>query len=92
MLVTGCNSGLGFETLRVLSLRGARVVGTARTMEKAQEACAKVKGSTVPLTLVFKNAQGVESRMELKLPVAVTAPGAAPTTDKANVDHSAHHN
>ena len=50
------------------------------------------KGSTVPLTLVFKNAQGVESRMELKLPVAATAPGAAPTTDKANVDHSAHHN
>jgi NAD(P)-dependent dehydrogenase (short-subunit alcohol dehydrogenase family) len=49
MLVTGCNSGLGLETLRVLTLRGARIVGTARTMEKAREACASVTGETLPL-------------------------------------------
>jgi WW domain-containing oxidoreductase len=49
MLVTGCNSGLGHEALRVLSLRGARVVGTARTVEKASEACQTVSGETVPL-------------------------------------------
>lgn len=42
ILVTGCNSGLGKETLRVLSKRGARVLGTARTAEKAREACAAV--------------------------------------------------
>ena len=41
ILVTGCNSGLGYETLRVLSLRGARVVGTARTLDKANEACSR---------------------------------------------------
>ena len=35
------------------------------------------KDSTVPLTLVFKDAKGVESRVELKVPVATTAPGAA---------------
>ncbi|MGI9134905.1 MAG: copper chaperone PCu(A)C [Rhodoferax sp.] len=34
-----------------------------------------VKDSTVPLTLVFKDAKGVESRVELKLPVNTTAPG-----------------
>ena len=34
------------------------------------------KDSTVPLTLVFKDAKGVESRMELKLPVALGAPAA----------------
>ena len=49
MLVTGCNSGLGLETMRVVALRGARVVGTARTIEKAREACATVSGETVPL-------------------------------------------
>jgi NADP-dependent 3-hydroxy acid dehydrogenase YdfG len=38
-LVTGVNSGLGQETLRVLSLRGAKVLGTARTAEKAKAAC-----------------------------------------------------
>lgn len=32
------------------------------------------KDSTVPLTLVFRDAQGVESRMELKLPVSAVAP------------------
>ena len=44
-LVTGCNSGLGKETLRVLALRGARVLGTARTVDKARAACAEVGGA-----------------------------------------------
>jgi len=38
ILVTGCNSGLGLETARVLMLRGAQVIGTARTVGKAKEA------------------------------------------------------
>jgi copper(I)-binding protein len=32
------------------------------------------KDSTVPLTLVFKNAKGVESKIELNIPVATTSP------------------
>lgn len=37
------------------------------------------KDSTIPLTLVFKDAKGVESRLELKVPVAVSAvSGAGP--------------
>ena len=31
-LVTGCNSGIGYETMRVLALRGAHVYGTGRTL------------------------------------------------------------
>jgi copper(I)-binding protein/uncharacterized protein YcnI len=34
-------------------------------------------GSTVPLTLVFKDARGVQSRLEVRLPVATVAPTAA---------------
>lgn len=34
-LITGVNSGLGRETARVLGLRGARIVGLARTEAKA---------------------------------------------------------
>lgn len=49
ILVTGCSSGLGFETVRVLAMRGARVMGTARTEASAREALAKVKGETVAL-------------------------------------------
>ena len=37
-LLTGCNSGIGEETLRVLGLRGAEVIGLARTIDKAQTA------------------------------------------------------
>ena len=34
-VVTGCNSGLGLETMRVLALRGAHVFGTGRNLERA---------------------------------------------------------
>ena len=32
-------------------------------------------GSSVPVTLLFKDAKGVESKVELKVPVSATAPG-----------------
>ena len=41
-LITGVNSGLGFESARVLASRGARIVGLARTREKAAEAFEKL--------------------------------------------------
>lgn len=44
-LVTGCNSGLGQETARVLALRGATLVGLARTESKAQAALASLNGT-----------------------------------------------
>jgi NAD(P)-dependent dehydrogenase (short-subunit alcohol dehydrogenase family) len=50
-LVTGCNSGLGYETMRVLALRGAHVLGAARTEEKAATACASVVGQTTPIVV-----------------------------------------
>lgn len=50
-VVTGCTSGIGYETLRVLAQRGAYVIGTGRTLERAQEACSSVRGVTTPLAL-----------------------------------------
>ncbi len=34
-----------------------------------------LKDSTVPVTLTFKDAKGVQSKLELKLPVSAIAPG-----------------
>jgi NAD(P)-dependent dehydrogenase (short-subunit alcohol dehydrogenase family) len=48
-LITGCNSGLGYETMRVLSLRGATVIGAARTLDKAEAAIASLDGPGTPV-------------------------------------------
>jgi len=47
ILVTGCNSGIGQEACRVLALRRALVLGTARTKEKAAAACATFPGKAI---------------------------------------------
>jgi len=47
ILVTGCNSGIGQESCRVLASRGALVLGTARTKAKADAACAKFPGESI---------------------------------------------
>ena len=50
------------------------------------------KDSTIALTLVFKDAKGAQSKVELKVPVATTAPGLAAATagDMPAMDHSKH--
>ena len=51
MLVTGCGSGLGLETIRALASRGARVIAAARTLDKARAACDAntMKGDFLPV-------------------------------------------
>ncbi len=57
-LVTGSNSGLGAETCRVLSSRGARVLATARTPAKAEAAVASLSGA-VPLVCELSDIHSV---------------------------------
>ena len=45
------------------------------------------KGSTVPLTLRLQDTKGVESQLEVVLPVSTTSPAAAPSA--AHHDHKA---
>ena len=63
-LVTGCNSGLGLETMRVLALRGAHVIGAARNLEKAEKACASVSGNTTPLAVELTDLPGIVTAAE----------------------------
>ena len=61
ILVTGCNSGLGLETMRVLALRGATVLGTARTAEKARAAGDGVTGKVIPLACELSDPASVRA-------------------------------
>jgi WW domain-containing oxidoreductase len=49
IVVTGCNSGLGFETMSALSANGAIVIGLARSLQDARAACGKVAPSCIPV-------------------------------------------
>ena len=73
-LLTGCNSGLGLETLRVMTLRGAHVIAAARTLEKALAACASVKGRTTPVACELAEPSSVRSCVAtvsaLNIPIA----------------------
>jgi WW domain-containing oxidoreductase len=64
ILVTGCNSGLGLQTVRVLGLRGARVIATARTADKARAACATLAGEFVPLACELSDPASVRACVE----------------------------
>lgn len=71
MLVTGCNSGLGRETARVLALRGARVLGTGRTVESAREGLSGLGNNHVALACELSDPASVRACID-----AVTRDGA----------------
>lgn len=59
VLITGCNSGLGYESMRVMAQSGAHVIGTGRTLDKARAACDSVDGKTTPLVCELTDFAGV---------------------------------
>ena len=72
-VVTGCTSGIGFETMRVLAMRGAHVVGTSRSLERAEDACRSVVGTTSPVQLDLGDFDSVvrcaDSILSLRAPI-----------------------
>jgi len=49
------------------------------------------KDSTIPMTLTFKDAKGVTSKLDLKVPVLVAAPRAAASMDSKPMEHEHDH-
>jgi WW domain-containing oxidoreductase len=49
ILVTGCNTGLGLETMNAFAANGATVIGLARTIQAATDACAQASTACIPV-------------------------------------------
>lgn len=48
-VVTGCNSGIGFETMNALAANGAHVMGLARSLAAATAACKRAGPTCTPV-------------------------------------------
>ena len=62
VVITGANSGIGFEAARICADQGARVILACRSEQKAQDACDRILNSTpsaqvesIPLNLASLN-------------------------------------
>ena len=63
-LITGCNSGLGYESARVLALRGARIIGLARTRDKAAQALEQLGIHGTPVACELSDLGSVRAAAE----------------------------
>jgi len=59
IVVTGCNSGIGFETMNALTANGAHVIGLARTLQAAQNACDKAGPFSTPVACDLADLESV---------------------------------
>lgn len=59
-LVTGGNRGIGFAIAQGLQAQGYRLIVTARSLDKAQAAAAKLGVTTIPLELDISSDRLIE--------------------------------
>jgi NAD(P)-dependent dehydrogenase (short-subunit alcohol dehydrogenase family) len=64
-IVTGANTGIGFDVARVLAAKGARVLLACRDAGKAQAAIARIGGDVVHLPLDLADLASVRAAAEL---------------------------
>ncbi|MEM7016745.1 MAG: SDR family oxidoreductase [Pseudomonadota bacterium] len=91
-LITGVNSGIGEETARVLSMRGAKVIGAARTLEKAETVCKNLAGETIPLACELSDPSSIATainaiksqNISIDMLIANAGIMALPKLEKAN--------
>jgi NAD(P)-dependent dehydrogenase (short-subunit alcohol dehydrogenase family) len=60
-IVTGANTGLGFETARMLAEHGATVVMAVRNVEKGKQAAARIRGDVTVQALDLSSLESVRS-------------------------------
>ncbi len=83
IIVTGCNSGLGHATLNAFAANGAAVIGLARTIDAASQACAQASPACIPVGCDLASFDSIAAALDtlhgLAVPIdAVVANAAAP--------------
>jgi WW domain-containing oxidoreductase len=63
MLVTGCNSGLGLETMNAFAANGATVVGLARNLEAATRSCRDANPRCIPIACDLANFDSIAAAL-----------------------------
>jgi WW domain-containing oxidoreductase len=73
ILVTGCNSGLGYATMNAFAANGATVIGLARTLESASDACAQASRACIPVACDLTDLDSIAAALnvvrELRVPL-----------------------
>ena len=64
IIVTGCNSGLGLETMNAFAANGASVIGMARTLESASRACAQASPACIPVGCDLSHFDSIAAALE----------------------------
>ena len=64
-VVTGSNSGLGKESIRVLAKRGASIIACARTIQKAQDTMNELGIDGTPVACDLANLHSVSAAVEV---------------------------
>jgi WW domain-containing oxidoreductase len=59
IVVTGCNTGLGFETMNAFAANGATVIGLARTIDAAAAACARASPVCIPVACDLSDLESI---------------------------------
>jgi WW domain-containing oxidoreductase len=61
IVVTGCDCGIGLETMKALVANGAHVIGLAPTLEDARTACNAAGASSTPIACDLADLDSVDS-------------------------------
>jgi WW domain-containing oxidoreductase len=84
MVVTGCETGIGLETMKALAANGAHVIGLARTIDDARAACNAVGASSTPIACNLTDCASIDSAADLICNLAGPLDAIITNTDLAN--------
>jgi WW domain-containing oxidoreductase len=71
IVVTGCNTGLGFATMNAFAANGATVIGLARTIHAATAACAQASPICIPVACDLADFESIDAAVRTIRVIAV---------------------